>query len=74
MRHEQMFAPLQCLKTMAHQKYILPFFSDCPTNIKFSKQNVTPSPYHAQTKKSTTLKHVKHSPPPNSYLIYQNCF
>ncbi len=45
--------------SLAHQKSPLPFFSDCPTSIKCLKQNVTPSPYHAHSKKSTTLKHVK---------------
>ncbi len=78
MRHEQMFAPLQCLKTMhppflAHQKSTLPFFSDCPTGIKYSKQNATPSPYHTHAKKSTTLKHVKtftHPPTKKTLIFY----
>ncbi len=45
--------------SLAHLKSTLPFFSDCPNSIKCLKQNVTPSPYHAHAKKSTTLKHVK---------------
>ncbi len=70
MRYEILLAPIQCLKTMPPLKKIHPsqYFCNCSTNIKCLKQNVTPSPYHAQATKSNTFKHVKtFTPPKNKY-------
>ncbi len=71
MRHEQMFALIQCLKTM-HPPSLAPPNPpfDCPTSIKCLKQHITPSSYHAHAKKLTTLKHVKTFKPPPPQLIF----
>ncbi len=69
----------QCTPSLMQNKCTHPICWPPATSIKCSKQNATPSPYHAHGQISTNLKHVNqtNSPHPSALKLYIqefNCF